>query len=184
MTTTVAIPHTTAPELSLLRLHAMRGGYLLMGVGLALVKWPKLPDAHTMPLYEGVTLCLLTALSLLAFLGLRYPVKLLPVLLFEPAWKALWFAVVALPQALDGGLHAGFSDVAANCSLGVVIMAVIPWRHAWDSLVRTPGVPGVTTVSVEADAGVVRLVGTMRVADGVRQVDPVERVERPARITG
>ena len=25
-----------------------------MGVGLALVKWPLLPDAHTLPLYEGV----------------------------------------------------------------------------------------------------------------------------------
>ena len=41
----------------------------LMGVGLALVKWPLLPDAHTMPLYEGVTLCLLTAMSLLALVG-------------------------------------------------------------------------------------------------------------------
>ncbi len=59
----------------------MRAGYLLMGVGLVLVKWPLLPDAQTLPLYEGVTLCLLTAMSLLAFLGLRYPVKLLPVLL-------------------------------------------------------------------------------------------------------
>ena len=61
----------------------MRGGYLLMGVGLALVKWPELPEAHTMPLFEGVTLCLLTAMSLLAFLGVRYPVSLLPVLLLE-----------------------------------------------------------------------------------------------------
>ncbi len=53
MTTIVATPRTTAPGLSLLRLHAMRGGYLLMGVGLALVKWPKLPDAHTMPCDPG-----------------------------------------------------------------------------------------------------------------------------------
>jgi hypothetical protein len=32
-----------------------------------------------------VTLCLLVAMSPLAFLGLRDPVKLLPVLLFESA---------------------------------------------------------------------------------------------------
>ena len=55
------------------RLHLMRSGYLLMGVGLALVKWPLLPDAAGLPLDEGVTLCRLTALSLLAFLGLRCP---------------------------------------------------------------------------------------------------------------
>ena len=66
----------------------MRASYLLMVVGLALKKWPLLPDAHTMPLYEGVTLCILVAMSLLAFLGLRYPVKLLPLLLFESAWSS------------------------------------------------------------------------------------------------
>ena len=70
----------------------MRAGYLLMGLGLALVKWPLLTNASTMPLYEGVTLCLLTAMSLLALLGLRYPVRMVPVLLFEVAWKLLWLA--------------------------------------------------------------------------------------------
>ena len=87
-TTAQAAP-TTAADLSLTQLHLMRAGYLLMVVGLALKKWPLLPDAHTMPLYEGVTLCILVAMSLLAFLGLRYPVKLLPLLLFESAWKLL-----------------------------------------------------------------------------------------------
>ena len=61
----------TATDLSRARLHLLRAGYLLMGVGLAMVKWPLLPDAHALPLYEGVTLCLLTAMSLLAFLELR-----------------------------------------------------------------------------------------------------------------
>jgi hypothetical protein len=108
MPTTTAAAATTHSDLShsdlaLTRLHLMRAGYLLMGVGLALVKWPLLPDAATLPLYEGVTLCVLTAMSLLAFLGLRYPVKLLPVLLFESAWKLLWLALVALPRATSGG---------------------------------------------------------------------------------
>ena len=94
----------TAPALSLTRLHLMRGGYLLMGVGLALVKWPLLSDARALPLHEGLVLCLLTAMSLLAFLGLRYPVKLIPVLLFESAWKVLWLGLVALPTAATGDL--------------------------------------------------------------------------------
>jgi hypothetical protein len=82
----------------------MRAAYLLMGVGLALVKWPLLLDAASLPLCEGVTLCLLTAISILAFLGLRYPIKLLPVLLFESVWKLLWLALVALPKAATGDL--------------------------------------------------------------------------------
>ncbi len=141
MTTTLDKPSTASPELSLVRLHGMRAGYLLMVVGLALVKWPRLPDVHTMPLYEGVTWCLLTAMSLLALLGLRHPVKMLPVLLFETLWKLLWFGVFALPQALDGGLTQAASDNVVSCSLVVVIIAVIPWRYAWDTFVRTPGDP-------------------------------------------
>jgi hypothetical protein len=125
-------------ELSLTRRHLMRAGYLLMAVGLALVKWPLLPDAHTLPLYEGVTLCLLTAMSLLALLGLWRPIQLLPVLLFEAAWKVLWLALVALPTAATGELDAATTEVAVNCSLVVVILAVTPWRYVWQSYVRTP----------------------------------------------
>lgn len=137
LTTTGTV--TTVPVLSLTRLHLMRAGYLLMGLGLAAVKWPLLPDAHTLPLYEGVTLCLLTAMSLLAFLGLRHPVKLLPVLLFESAWKLLWLALVAVPRAASGDLDAGTSDLVFNCSLVVLILAVIPWRHVWRTYVQASG---------------------------------------------
>jgi hypothetical protein len=71
--TPAASTTVSASDLSPTRLNLMRAGYLLMGVGLALVKWPLLADARTLPLYEGVTLCLLVAMSLLAFLGLRLP---------------------------------------------------------------------------------------------------------------
>ncbi|MEP7091255.1 MAG: hypothetical protein ABI776_14245 [Nocardioidaceae bacterium] len=126
-------------ELSLVRLHAMRAGYLLMGVGLALVKWPLLPGARALPLYEGVTVCLLTAMSLLALLGLRYPVRLLPVLLFESAWKLIWLALVALPRAAAGGLDAGTTKILLNCSFVIVIIAVIPWRYVWRTYGRATG---------------------------------------------
>ena len=126
-------------DLSLTRLHLMRAGYLLMGVGLALVKWPLLPGAASLPLYEGVTLCLLTAMSVLAFLGLRYPVKLLPLLLFESAWKILWLSLVALPRATSGGLDAATTEILISCSLVVVILAVIPWRYAWRNYMRATG---------------------------------------------
>ena len=138
---TQSSPALTRPDLSLTRLNLMRAGYLFMGLGLVVVKWPHLPQASDLPLYEGVTLCLLTAMSLLAFLGLRYPVKLLPVLLFESTWKLLWLGLVAAPKAISGDLDAAFTQVAANCSLVVVILAVIPWRYVWRQYVRAEGDP-------------------------------------------
>lgn len=119
----------------------IRGGYLFMGGGLVVVTWPLLPDAHTLPLYEGVTLSLLTAMSLLALLGLRYPQRLLPVLVFEVLWKLLWLGLVALPVALTGGLDPAMSEVAVSCGFVVVIVAVLPWRYLWRQYVRAGGDP-------------------------------------------
>ena len=135
---TIAAP-STATDLSVTRLHLMRSGYLLMAVGLVLVKWPLLPDAHGLPLYEGVTLCLLTAMSLLAFVGLRHPVKLLPLLLLESAWKLIWLALVALPTAVSGDLDAATTDVLFNCSFVVLILAVTPWSYVWRRYVAASG---------------------------------------------
>ena len=144
MTQTAAIhdtPSTHLVRLSVARMNVMRAGYLFMGLGLALVKWPLLPQAPDLPLYEGVTLCLLTAMSLLAILGLRYPVTMLPVLLFESAWKLLWLGLVAAPTALGGDLDPATSRIVTNCALVVVVLAVIPWRYVWQQYVRADADP-------------------------------------------
>jgi hypothetical protein len=126
-------------ELPLYRLHMMRGGYLLMGLGLAVVKWPLLFQADSLPVFEGVVACLLTAMSLLAFLGLRHPIKMLPVLLFESAWKLIWLAAVALPKAVAGDLDAATQEVLVSCTLILVILAVTPWRYVWRTYVLATG---------------------------------------------
>jgi hypothetical protein len=128
------------PDLPLYRLYLMRGGYLLMGVGIALVKWPQVISHDSdWPLFEGVVACILTAMSLLAFLGLRYPVKLLPLLLLESAWKLLWLGAVALPLARSGDLDSAAREVVFNCSLVVVILAVTPWGFVWRQYVLARG---------------------------------------------
>jgi len=51
---TVDTPVNRATVLPLHRLHLMRAAHLLMGVGLAVVKWPLLAAADTLATYEGV----------------------------------------------------------------------------------------------------------------------------------
>src|SRR3954452_3030934 len=89
---------TTSLPVSLPRLYFLRLGYLVIGVGIALTKWPLLLNhPQPWPLFEGVETCMLVALSLLWFLGVRYPVQMLPLLLFELAWKIIWTIVVVVP---------------------------------------------------------------------------------------
>lgn len=53
-------------ELPLFRLHLMRAGYLLLGLGLAVGKWPLLVSrGSSLPVMDGVVAALLIALSLL-----------------------------------------------------------------------------------------------------------------------
>jgi hypothetical protein len=132
-------PQTVGPALSVARLNVMRAGYLFMAVGLTLKKWPLIIHAAERPLYESVTICMLVAMSLLAWLGLRYPVKMLPILIFESAWKLLWLSVVALPLAASNDLDPRTPEVMVNCTLVVVVLAVIPWLYVWRTYVRATG---------------------------------------------
>jgi hypothetical protein len=52
---------------------------------------------------EGVVICLLTAMSLLAFLGFRYAVQMLPILPFEVTWKVIGIAAGAIPHLIAPG---------------------------------------------------------------------------------
>ena len=121
------------------RLHLMRGGYLLMAVGLMIVKWPLLPQAASLPVMEGAIVCILTAMSLLALLGLRYPIGMLPVLLFEVLWKVIWLGVVALPHLLANDMDEATADMLFTILFVTAILAVTPWDYVWRRFVTARG---------------------------------------------
>ena len=111
------------------RLNLMRVGYFEMGAGLMVFKWPELLNHASWELKEGTVVTMLVAMSVLALLGLRYPQRMLPILLFEVGWKLIWLTLVALPLWLDGDLT-GVTRVQTEAVLWfVIVVAVIPWRH-------------------------------------------------------
>jgi hypothetical protein len=131
-----------ATSVSLPRLYLLRLGYLVIAVGLALTKWPLIINHdRPWPLFEGVETCMLVALSLLAFLGLRYPLQMLPILLFELAWKLIWVAVVVLPLWLANQIDPATLRVFYSCLVVLIVLAVIPWRYVVAHYVRKPGDP-------------------------------------------
>lgn len=130
----------SADALPLYRLNLMRAGYFYMAAGLAIFKVPELFSiGASRPLMEGVVTCILAALCILAFVGLRYPVRMLPLLLFESIWKLIWLAAVALPAIMSDTVDPAMSELIFNCSMVVIILTVIPWRYAWRDYVTAKG---------------------------------------------
>lgn len=79
------------------------------------------------------------AALLLAFLGLRYPVRLLPILLFEVLWKLIWLGVVALPALLADDMDTAMEEVMFSCLLVVVILAMVQCRYVWQRYALAEG---------------------------------------------
>ncbi len=122
-------------EVSKFRLYLMRATYLLMLAGLAITVWPGVVrHALSVPLAEGVVSSLLAAVAVLAAVGLRYPLRMLPLLLFELLWKSIWLLAFALPLWRAGQMDAGTRESVFACLMGIVILPIaIPWRHVFAS---------------------------------------------------
>lgn len=128
------------PEVSLFQLYLLRAAYLLLVVGLGLTVWPAMFHHAPWTLFHGVVDSVLTAVSLLAVIGLRYPLKMLPLLFFELAWKAIWLSVVALPLwTSHSPIDADTADTIQACLMGVIFPIVIPWRYVFTHFVRESG---------------------------------------------
>jgi len=124
-------------DISTFRLSLMRFLYLLNLVGLGFSVWPGLikhPDAWD-PL-QAVAICFWAALSVLMGLGIRYPMKMLPLFFLQLFYKAIWLIVVALPLRSAGRSI----DLTRPFVIGVVLdLIAIPWPYVLANFVRMPG---------------------------------------------
>src|SRR5438128_9518630 len=127
-------------DVTTFRLYLMRGLYLLVFAYLATSIWPLL--IHHRPwddLMHGVAISLLAALGVLMALGIRYPLKMLPVMLFEFLWKAVWVAAIGLPLWRAGKLDADAAETFKACLMGVILVPlIIPWSYFRAHYMKAP----------------------------------------------
>jgi hypothetical protein len=127
-------------EVSLFRLYLLRAVYAFVAIGAAATFWPPLfRHGLEWPLMNSVVCALLAAMSLLAALGIRYPLRMLPVLLFELLWKIIWLSLVALPLWRAGRLDPAAMETVWNCLVAVILIPAIPWRYVVENYVKRPG---------------------------------------------
>jgi hypothetical protein len=131
-------------EVSTFRLYLLRAMYVFTVVGLAIEKLPALLHPATLSPGDSVILSVLGATALLAVLGIRYPLKMLPLLFFEFVWKFIWILVFGLPLLLSGGLDPNISfggtETLIACLVGVVLVPLaIPWGYVLKHYLKAPG---------------------------------------------
>ena len=131
-------------EVSTFRLYLLRAMYVFTVVGLAIEKLPALLHPATLSPGDSVILSVLGATALLAVLGIRYPIKMLPLLFFELVWKTIWILMFGLPQLLSGGLDPnvtfGGTETLIACLVGVVLVPIaMPWGYVLRQDVKAPG---------------------------------------------
>lgn len=127
-------------EISTLRLYVLRAAYLIVALGLAVMIWPLIIDPpRDLQHMRGVVWSMLTAVSLLAILGIRYPLKMLPLLFFELAWKSIWILAIGLPLLMGDRFDPATKGTWNDNLFGLVLMPlVIPWGYAWRTYIKAP----------------------------------------------
>jgi len=131
---------TTTPEVSLFRLYTLRVAYFVMAAGLGVYIWP-LVIHHTneLAITKGAQLALLAGLGATAALGLRYPVKMLPILLFEMVWKAIYLIAFALPLWSARQINEAVAEDIKAVLMVVIFIPLIPWRYLFAQYVMKRG---------------------------------------------
>ena len=133
-----AAPLDAEPRVSLFHLYGLRILYFLIALFLLSNVAPLLASQPP-TMMTGAARALFVALGLLAALGVRYPLQMLPIMLFELAWKALWLAFIGLPLWTAGRLDAANMDTFWNVAIGIpLVLVVMPWRYVFDHHVRRP----------------------------------------------
>ncbi len=126
-------------NVSLFRLYLLRAIYALIAVAQGSIQLPLFLHHGHWTLATGATHCFLLALAILSIVGVRYPLQMLPLLVYELLWKSIWLAGIALPlwlaNQVDADTREGFFEIGPI----IVLIPIIPWRYVFQNYIAKPG---------------------------------------------
>ncbi len=126
-----------SPTLSSLRLYLMRGLYFLTFIGLVFDNWSTiLFPTDQMDTLTGVAISFWASYSLLMGMGVRYPIKMLPLLFLQLLYKSAWIIGTYLPPTRTGSLNEDLTSFFWICVVAIVLdLLVIPWKFVFRNYV-------------------------------------------------
>lgn len=110
----------------------------LMAIGVGLMVGLIVAHKLSTPHMSGDAGALLGTIGVLALIGVRYPLQMILLLLFELIWKIIWLVAFALPLWMAGKLDEAHRNSIIDTSVGLLLLLVIPWGYVRDNYACKP----------------------------------------------
>jgi len=121
------------------RLYVLRALYAILAAGQGSIQLKAfLHHPHWTPT-SGAAHSFLLALALLSIVGIRYPLGMLPLLVYELLWKMIWLCGFALPlwvaHQVDADTRQSFFEIAPV----IILVPLLPWGYIFSNYLKRPG---------------------------------------------
>jgi hypothetical protein len=120
-------------ELSRIRLYSMKFLYLFSAIVVGIGAWPAIINpGKQWDTLQGVAWSFYAGFSVLMLLGVRFPARMLPVLLLQLFYKLIWLALW-----WAGHLDAHASGAVRTMEGAAVLdLIIIPWPYVFANYVK------------------------------------------------
>jgi hypothetical protein len=133
-----AVSHGAGDAVALWRLYVLRACYAILGVGEGSEQVRAFLHHAPWTPGSGAAHSFLLALALLSLVGIRYPLAMLPLLVYEILWKMIWLCGVALPLWLANQFDAGTRQSFFQIAPVVILFPILPWGYMYSNYLKKP----------------------------------------------
>ena len=122
-------------EVSPARLFVLRAFCILFFLAGPFIALPDViaPD----PASRGLMSSIVAGFWVMSILGLRDPLRIMPIFLFEFAWKMIWLLAFGLPRWWSGAAAPHLrQDLWEIGAFPFLLVLIIPWGYVWRHYIR------------------------------------------------
>lgn len=136
-------PTTPAlPPVAMWQIHFLRLLFLLMALVMGTGVWGQmLFQPEPWPSSRIIAKSMLGALAVMSLLAVRYPLQMLPLMVFEIIWKTTFILLFFVPAWLKGAVPPDMQILFWECIGIVVAYLAVPWRYFWVRYFVQPSEP-------------------------------------------
>jgi hypothetical protein len=120
------------PPVATWQINAMRFLFLLMALVMGSFVWQQLLfESADWDVMHGLAKSMLAALAVMSLIGVRYPLQMLPLMLYEIAWKTIWIILIAGRAWMAGKWNVDIESLFYDCIGIIIAYFIVPWRYVW-----------------------------------------------------